>query len=73
MTAKMEALESIIESTSLTNSRLQVRQSLCFEPGCLSVLNTCLFGSVNDRERMCDMFIGVFIHSIVRAMCDDDD
>ena len=36
-------------------------------------IHTCLFGSVNDRERMCDMFIGVFIHSLVRAMCDDDD
>ena len=38
-----------------------------------SCIHTCLFGSVDDKERMCDMCIGVFIHSLVRAMCDDDD
>ena len=38
-----------------------------------SCINTCLFGSVRDRERMCDVFIGVLIHSFVRALCDDDD
>ena len=39
----------------------------------ISCINTCLFGSVHDRERMCDVFIGVIIHSFVRALCDDDD
>ena len=39
----------------------------------ISCINTCLFGSVRDRERMCDVFIGVLIHSMVRAMRDDDD
>lgn len=39
----------------------------------ISCINTCLFGSVRDRERMADVCIGVLIHSLVRAMCDDDD
>ena len=39
----------------------------------ISCINTCLFGSVRDREHMVDVFIGIFIHSLVRAMCDDDD
>jgi hypothetical protein len=39
----------------------------------ISCFNTCLFGSNQDREQMGDMFIGIFIHGLVRALCSDDD
>ena len=39
----------------------------------ITCINTCLFGSEREREQMGDMFIGIFIHSLVRALCDDDD
>lgn len=39
----------------------------------ITCINTCLFGSEREREQMGDMFIGIFIHSLVRAMCDDKD
>jgi len=39
----------------------------------ISFFYTCLFGSDREREQMGDMFIGVFIHSLVRSLCNDDD
>mgnify|MGYP000861779810 CR=1 FL=1 len=39
----------------------------------ISCMNICLFGSEREREQMGDMFIGIFIHSLVRAMRDDKD
>lgn len=39
----------------------------------ISCINTCLFGSYRDRDQMSDIFIGIFIHGLVRAICSDDD
>jgi len=39
----------------------------------ISFFYNCLFGSDREREQMGDMFIGVFIHSIVRSLRNDDD